>query len=74
MDRITFEINANIIWHLLCESNEEMSIHDLHNASGLPIVDIYISIGWLAREGKIIFRRNNNTDEYYSYTSQRYYF
>ena len=29
MDRIDIEINANIIWHILCESNEELSIHDL---------------------------------------------
>lgn len=74
MDRIDIEINANIIWHILCESNEELSIHDLHKTSGLSVVDIYISIGWLAREGKIVFRRNNNANDYYNYTSQRFYF
>lgn len=74
MDKITIDINANIIWHLLCESNEEMSIHDLHKASGLSIADIYVSIGWLAREDKVIFRKKSNTDNYYLYMSQRYYF
>ncbi len=72
MNRKTISTNANIIWHLLCESSEEMSVLELHEASGIAIEDIYTAIGWLARENKVTFESKDDVVDYY--VSQRFYF
>lgn len=72
MNRISISINANVIWHILCNSDEEMSILDLIKISGLSVEDIYTAIGWLAREDKILFEKKDDVIDYYK--SQRYYF
>ncbi len=72
MTRYTISENAEIIWHILCQNNEEVSINELRESSGLDIRDIYIAIGWLARENKIIFEKSDEVDSYYK--SQNFYF
>lgn len=46
--------NAGIIWEFLDLENE-LSLKSLKKQSGLSENDIYMSLGWLARENKILF-------------------
>lgn len=72
MNRKTIYENANTIWHYLCQSSKEMSINDLRKISGLSIPDIYIAIGWLIRDNKIVFEKNEQKEN--CYMSQQFYF
>jgi len=43
---------AGKIWHYL-DKNGEMTSLKLKSALGITNADLYMSIGWLAREGKV---------------------
>ncbi len=51
---------AGKIWHAL-ESNGEMSVAALKKALGTRDLTADWAIGWLAREGKIVLRKERNT-------------
>lgn len=46
--------NAGKIWTLLYASNE-LSLKSLIEQTGLSENDLHMSLGWLARENKILF-------------------
>ncbi|MDN4754896.1 winged helix-turn-helix domain-containing protein [Porphyromonadaceae bacterium W3.11] len=48
--------NAGIIWQTLSESEEGMTVKEIQKESGIRTQnEIYMALGWLAREGKVEF-------------------
>lgn len=48
--------NAGIIWQTLSEHKKGMTVKEMQKASGIRTQnEIYMALGWLAREGKIDF-------------------
>ncbi len=47
-------INAGVIWHLLSD-NGALTIEEIQEMTGYKEDFILFSLGWLAREGKILF-------------------
>ena len=54
MNQQTIGANAGIGWTLLNEAKEQ-TYKALKKASKLKDKDLYLALGWLAREGKIKF-------------------
>lgn len=46
--------NAGLIWAALNETND-LTLKNLKKASKLKEKELYMALGWLAREGKIKF-------------------
>lgn len=51
---------AGTIWHLLSE-RERMSIRKIGEMTCCRESRIFLALGWLAREGKIIFQDQHDT-------------
>ena len=51
-------INAGHIWSILNEKGEH-SIKSLRKASKLPKENVYMAIGWLARESKVFLHKKH---------------
>jgi len=47
-------INAGVIWHLLADKGA-VSIFGLRKHSDIKATDVFLALGWLAREDKIRF-------------------
>lgn len=56
--------NAGKLWCVL-DRNTELTISQMKELSALKTADLYAAIGWLAREGKI-FCREQNDELYFS--------
>ena len=52
-------IVAGEIWQLL-DSNESMSVKDINSKLDRPEFLIYMSLGWLSREGHILLDREGD--------------
>lgn len=48
----TIGTNAGLIWNALNE-NKSMTLKDLKKATKLKEKEVFLSLGWLAREGKV---------------------
>lgn len=48
----TIGTNAGLIWNALNE-NKSMTLKDLKKATKLKEKEAFLSLGWLAREGKV---------------------
>jgi hypothetical protein len=59
MEKDKIGSNAGIIWQIL-DANGNVKISDLKKATKLDIKDVYLSLGWLARENKVIFFEMDN--------------
>ena len=46
--------NAGIVWRTLHNSERDLSLQELTQATGLDIIHVAAAIGWLARENKIV--------------------
>jgi hypothetical protein len=46
--------NAGIIWRILCEQ-AEVPLSELKKKTKLSDRDLFLALGWLAREGKVGF-------------------
>lgn len=64
--------NAGIVWRTLHNSEKEMSLTELTQATGLDPMEVVAAIGWLARENKIII--NEAQDDYLLHVFKEYYF
>jgi len=53
-------INAGRIWNYLNNKNDFVSILELKFQLDLTNTDLYLALGWLAREDKIVFLAENN--------------
>lgn len=49
---------AGIVWRML-ESKGSLSFEELQNETDLDLPEIFAAIGWLAREDKISFNKEN---------------
>ena len=52
--------NAGVVWRTLRNSDSEMSIKALTDATGLDVIAAAAAIGWLARENKIIIKETQD--------------
>jgi hypothetical protein len=50
--------NAGIIWRKLNEKRE-VPLSDLKKTTKLDDMNLFLALGWLAREGKVGFDQNN---------------
>lgn len=46
--------NAGIVWNALSTANDQ-SLKSLKKATKLKDKELYLALGWLAREGKVSF-------------------
>lgn len=72
MNKKSIGTNAGIIWNLL-NNNQRWSIKQLRDVSGLSEKEVYMAIGWLARENKIEMDFSADGRETY-YLLIEYYF
>lgn len=63
--------NAGIVWRML-ESKGSLSFEELQNETDLDLPEIFAAIGWLAREDKISFNKENGITSVRLY-QERYY-
>ena len=54
MKQETIGANAGLVWKILNEAKEQ-TYKALKKATKLKDKDLYLALGWLAREGKIKF-------------------
>lgn len=52
--------DAGVIWHLL-KKYRKLSVKEITNLTNLDESIIMLSLGWLAREDKIVFLTENNS-------------
>ncbi len=64
MNKQTIGTNAGTIWKLL-SGRTKWSVESIHQATALPIEEIYLALGWLARENKIEMTTINDTAYFY---------
>ena len=60
MEKNIIGTNAGIIWNYI-DTNGEITITELKKATKLDIKDIYLALGWLARENNVFL--NNSGKE-----------
>ena len=63
--------NAGIVWRKL-ESKGRLTFEELQTETGLEMAAMFAAIGWLAREGKISFTKENGITSVYLFF-ERYY-
>lgn len=63
--------NAGILWRKL-ESKGSLNFEELATETGLDAAAVFAAIGWLAREGKISFTKENDVTTVRLY-QERYY-
>ena len=63
--------NAGIVWRTL-EKKGSLSIEGLQNETELDLPAVFMAIGWLARENKISFNKENGITSLRLY-QERYY-
>lgn len=58
--------NAGLVWHALNESKGGLTVREIQKNSGVRTQnEIYMALGWLAKEGKVIF---SSTDKDFKVT------
>lgn len=59
METIQIDSDAGIIWQVI-NDNKNIKITDLKKLTKMEIKNIYLALGWLAREYKVLlFEREN---------------
>jgi len=53
-------INAGKIWSYLSNKNDFASVFELKFQLNLTNTELYLALGWLAREDKIVFLEEEN--------------
>jgi hypothetical protein len=71
MDKAQIGENAGIVWRTL-ESKGSLSIEELQAETKLDQLQLFTAIGWLAREDKISFNKENGITSVRLY-QERYY-
>ena len=59
MERIRIDSDAGIIWQVI-NDNKNIKITDLKKLTKMEIKNIYLALGWLARENKVFFFEREN--------------
>ncbi len=73
MDKNVIGQNAGIVWNLLSDG-KQWTYSELLRASALDAHDLDAAIGWLAREDKIEFGRDERSGEETFYLVLNVYF
>lgn len=71
MDKVKIGEDAGIVWRTL-ESKGCLTIEELKTETGLDLPALFTAIGWLAREDKINFNKENGITSVRLY-QERYY-
>ncbi len=71
MESIQIGEYAGIVWRAL-ESKGSLSLEALQDGTELDLPELFAAIGWLAREGKISFSKENGVTLIRLY-QERYY-
>jgi hypothetical protein len=59
METIRIDSDAGIIWQVI-NDNKDIKITDLKKLTKMEIKNIYLALGWLARENKVFFQEREN--------------
>ncbi|BBE20165.1 hypothetical protein AQPE_4356 [Aquipluma nitroreducens] len=59
METIRIDSDAGIIWQVI-NDNKDIKITDLKKQTKMEIKNIYLALGWLARENKVLFSEREN--------------
>ena len=54
--------NAGLVWRTLYYKGTKMTFNELMQETGLTAIDLSSAIGWLAREDKVIFIREQDEE------------
>jgi len=54
MEKIKIGFDAGKIWHVIA-NKKSVKVLDLKESTKMEIKDIFLALGWLAREGRISF-------------------
>ena len=71
MEKVQIGENAGIVWRTL-ESKGSLSFEELQAETKLDQLQLFSAIGWLAREDKISFNKENGITSVRLY-QERYY-
>ena len=71
MDKVQIGENAGIVWRKL-ENKGSLTFEELQTETGLDFSALFAAIGWLAREDKISFNKENGITSVRLY-QERYY-
>ena len=71
MDKVQIGENAGIVWSTL-ENKGSLSFEELQAETNLDQLQLFTAIGWLAREDKISFNKENDIISVRLY-QERYY-
>ena len=64
--------NAGVVWRALNEERGGMALNTLMSRVNLPLFEVASAVGWLAREDKINFNKENGITSVRLY-QERYY-
>ncbi len=51
--------NAGIVWRALATADRKKTLEEISEYTGLKAIEVAAAIGWLAREGKLLFMEEN---------------
>ena len=71
MDKAQIGENAGIVWRTL-ESKGSLSFEELQTETNLDLLQEFTAVGWLAREDKISFNKENGITSVRIY-QEKYY-
>ena len=71
MDKAQIGENAGIVWRTL-ESKGSLSFEELQTETNLDLLQVFTAVGWLAREDKISFNKENGITSVRIY-QEKYY-
>jgi hypothetical protein len=71
MDKAQIGENAGIVWRTL-ESKGSLSFEELQTETNLNLLQVFTAVGWLAREDKISFNKENGITSVRIY-QEKYY-
>ena len=71
MDKAQIGENAGIVWRTL-ESKGSLSFEELQTEANLDLLQVFTAVGWLAREDKISFNKENGITSVHIY-QEKYY-
>ena len=72
MDKVQIGENAGIVWRTL-ESKGSLSFEELQAETKLDQLQLFTAVGWLAREDKINFNKEENDITSVRLYQERYY-
>ena len=65
MNQAVIGTNAGIVWRIMDGGHirQRWSFSELKRATGLSDMDLYAAVGWLARENKVEFFTDSQTED-----------